>query len=81
MSAIVFSRHAREKFRVLARHSLYISEDEVKEVIIDPDNVELGEKGRFIAQKAINERHVLRVIYVKKENGSCNILSCKEGKI
>ena len=65
---IVFSRHAKEKFKVLARHGLSISESEVKEAITEPDSVETGKKSRFIAQKAIDERHVLRVIYEKKEN-------------
>lgn len=37
MNRIVFSGHAREKFQILTRHSLYISEDEVKEEIIEPD--------------------------------------------
>lgn len=62
------SRHAKEKFQVLARRRLYISEGAVKEVITESDSVGMGDKGRFIAQKAINERHALRVIYEKKEN-------------
>ena len=34
--------------------------------MIEPDNIEKGYKGRLIAQKELDEDHVLRVVYEKE---------------
>lgn len=58
-----FTKHAREKFKDLERYGFHLTEDQVMEVLKEPEKVEKGGRGRKIAQKRISERHVLRVVY------------------
>ena len=63
MKKIVFSGHAEMKFGVLERHGFVIERDLVISTIQNPEIVEEGYKGRKIAQRAIDELHVIRVVY------------------
>ena len=66
---VMFSPHARIKLEVFRRHGFKIEEKEVVDTVRHPDKVIKGRKGRFIAQRVYNERHLVRVIYeVKGEN-------------
>jgi hypothetical protein len=60
---IVFGAHAREKFLILRSHGFVVSEEQVRESIQAPEKIEVGYRGRKVAQRGITERHVLRVIY------------------
>ena len=60
--AIRFTRHAREKFSILARHNFVITEADVIETLTTPDRIE-GDRYPPTAQRAISDRHVLRVVY------------------
>jgi hypothetical protein len=59
----VYGEHAREKFLILRSHGFVVSEAQVRETIQTPEKIEEGYRGRRVAQRAISERHVLRVIY------------------
>jgi len=67
---VIFSDHAVFKMELLNRHGFTVNRDMVVDTVLKPDKVEVGRKGRFIAQKIISERHILRVIY---EKGNDNI--------
>ncbi|MBO8183274.1 MAG: DUF4258 domain-containing protein [Archaeoglobus sp.] len=34
----------------------------------EPDSVKIGRKGRLIAQRVLDEEHLLRVVYEEKDN-------------
>ncbi len=65
---IIYGKHAREKLSILKAHGLNITEELVADTLLHADEVVVGLRGRLIAQKVLNERHVLRVVYVKEEN-------------
>ena len=65
---VVFTSHARQKILILRRHNCTISEEEVKKTIEGPDSVKEGRNNRMIAQRAIDEEHLLRVIYEKRRD-------------
>ena len=48
---------------MLKKHGVEIEEDFIRKTVIEPDNIEKGYKGRLIAQKELDEGHVLRVVY------------------
>ncbi len=60
---IVYTHHAREKFELLARYGFPITDQQVEETIRTPALVTAHSGGRLIAQKAISEQHLLRVVY------------------
>lgn len=63
MADISYTRHARAKFEILKRHGFEVKPDQVEETVLSPENVIPQPGGKFIAQKGITPRHVLRVIY------------------
>ena len=65
---IRFTSHAKDKFLILKKHGFYVSEEIVVDTVLNPDKVDIGKKGRLIAQKVIDEKHVLRVVYEEKNN-------------
>ncbi|MFN3981422.1 MAG: DUF4258 domain-containing protein [Caldilinea sp.] len=60
---IVYTHHAREKFDLLARYGFPIAEQQVEETIRTPALVIEQSGDRLIAQKAISEQYLLRVVY------------------
>ena len=67
---IVFSEHARkDKFPALAKHKFYLSENNVTDVIEEPEHEDTeSDKPNVIASKSIDEEHVLRVVYRKEDD-------------
>jgi len=59
---IRFTQHAREKFEMLARHHFIVSEAQVLETLTSPDKIET-DRDPPVAQKGLDERHVLRVVF------------------
>lgn len=66
MIEIKFSDHAILKLQLLKEHGITVHKDMVRETIISPDNVEKGYRERLVAQKGLDEKHVLRVVYENK---------------
>ena len=62
---IRFTRHARNKFADLARMGMSITEDDVMSAIRNPDYVDQTVNPP-IAQKAISDRHLIRVVFVEE---------------
>lgn len=65
---IILGPHAEDKFKLLAKRGFPISKDKVLDCVQNPDRIEEGYKGRKIAQKVLDERHVVRVIYIEFTN-------------
>jgi hypothetical protein len=72
MRSTDYTRHARGKFAVLKRHGFEVTADQVEETVSKPDKVIPQPGGRFIAQKGITERLVLRVVY--REEGETRVV-------
>ncbi|MBU2576049.1 MAG: DUF4258 domain-containing protein [Bacteroidota bacterium] len=64
---IYFTKHAKNKFLVLEKHNIYISEKQVKEAIENPDDIDHSRMPLLIAQSQIDSNHVLRVVYKQKD--------------
>jgi hypothetical protein len=60
--AVRFTQHALDKFALLARHNFVVSEAQIIEALASPDKVETG-RDPLIAQKILNNHHVIRVVY------------------
>ncbi len=56
------------KIELLNEHGVGIDRNFVEKVVLQPDRVERGYKGRFIAQKGLDKEHVIRVIYEVKSD-------------
>ena len=63
---IEFSIHSLLKIEILKLHGLNISKEIIEDIIRAPDKIDLGYKGRFIAQKGFDDARVLRVVYETK---------------
>ena len=63
MKKIIFSDHALSKLELLKRHGLEIDKHFIENAVINSDKTDQGYKGRCIAQKTLNDNHVLRVVY------------------
>jgi hypothetical protein len=62
-----FTRHAQQKFTDLARAGFTVTTAQVLDAITRPESVDRAVDPP-IAQKAISERHVIRVVFVEDED-------------
>ncbi|MGV0026287.1 hypothetical protein [Phormidesmis priestleyi] len=67
LKEIRFSDHARLKIDLLRDRGVDVSEDFIDEVMRSPDKLEIAEVDKLIAQKGLNEKLVLRVVYREYE--------------
>jgi hypothetical protein len=65
---ITFTKHAREKFKILENHGFIVKKSQVKDILQKPDNVKKSDLFVFIAQGAINEKYILRVVFKKEKD-------------
>ena len=65
---IIFTEHAELKFKDLEKQGFKIAKGQVEDALNMPENLIEGEKGRLIAQRAIDKTHMIRVIYEKEED-------------
>lgn len=63
---IRFTKHAQEKFSVLKRHSFPITKKQVTDAVLKPDVIDHSRLPLYIAQKTIDDTHVLRVVYKRE---------------
>jgi hypothetical protein len=63
MKEIRISDHAQQKIKILANHEINLNIDFILETIRSPDLIEIGENDKKIAQKRLNEKLVLKVVY------------------
>lgn len=69
---IYFTKHAQVKLDVLQRHHFPVSLDQVKDAVSNPDLVDESRLPLLIAQKSIDQTHVLRVVY--RQEGETKII-------
>lgn len=60
---IRYTRHAREKFALLARYGFPVTEQQVEETMHYPALVTEQSGGRLLAQRSLSKEHLLRVVY------------------
>jgi hypothetical protein len=63
---IYFTKHARQKFKVLSRHGVVISESKVKRTVSKPTTIDKSRLPLLIAQDNLDATHVIRVAYRKE---------------
>ena len=63
MSSVRLTNHAQEKLEVLKRYGFEVPLEQIEETLLSPELVIPQTGGKFVAQKGITERHVLRVVY------------------
>ena len=69
MTDVRFTKHAREKFEVLARHGVTVTEGEVEQAVREPDRVDReSRKPQIIFQRSRDEEYVLRIVCRKDGN-------------
>ena len=61
-----FTQHARRKFDDLAAMGFVVTEAQVIDTVRNPDHVDESVDPP-VAQKAVSQRHVLRVVFVEDE--------------
>ena len=72
MNQIDYTSHAKTKFNLLAKYGFEVTPAQVRETVLNPDKVISQPGGRFIAQKTITVRHVLRVVF--REEGEKRVV-------
>jgi len=68
LKEIIFSSHAENKFAILRKHGFDVPKDTILLALESPDKVEYSSKNRKIAQKVIDESHVIRVVFEETSN-------------
>jgi len=77
---IYFTKHAKEKFYILQKHKFHINKEQVLSAVLKPDLLDCSRLPLFIAQKKLNQSHVLRVVF-KKDNNNLKIIAFYPGRI
>ena len=76
-----FTKHALEKFGILDRYGFQVTKDQVLDVMGNPDLIDtLSRSPLYVAQKALDKNHVLRVVY-RLEEGEKVIITFYPGRI
>lgn len=63
---IRFTGHARQKIRILGRHGVKVTKGLIEDALNDPERVVLGLGGRQVAERGLDENHVLRFVFIKE---------------
>ncbi|CAD6492422.1 MAG: hypothetical protein LAKADJCE_00310 [Candidatus Argoarchaeum ethanivorans] len=58
------------------RYGINYSKSQIEDVLQNPEKVEDSRKNRKIAQKQVNSKHLIRVIYKEKDNDLVSITFC-----
>ncbi|MFY9484664.1 MAG: DUF4258 domain-containing protein [Patescibacteria group bacterium] len=65
---IFFTKHAREKFKVLKAHKFSVTRSKVMKTLRDPDHIDRSRFPILIAERGFDEQRVLRVVYKREGN-------------
>lgn len=65
---IRFTKHAERKFAILIRHGFRITRDLVISTVENPELIDDRRPPLLIAQRRIDFRHVLRVVYREEDD-------------
>ena len=76
---IHFTKHAREKFIILRRHGVVISESMVIRTLMYPASIDRSRLPLKIAQRSFDKTRVLRVVY-KESDGDKVVITFYPGR-
>ena len=76
---IYFTKHAKEKFKILKQHKFKVIKEQVIKTVNSPDLIDYSKRPLLIAQRKISSTHVLRVVY-KKENNNKIVITFYPGR-
>jgi hypothetical protein len=71
---IVYTKHAKEKFKILRKQGFIVQKKMVEETVNLPESIDYSQFPLLVAQKSIDEEHILKVVF-KKENGIIKIIT------
>ncbi|MGC8981521.1 MAG: DUF4258 domain-containing protein [Minisyncoccia bacterium] len=71
---IRYTKHAKEKFKILKEQGFIVKRNLVEEILKSPELIDYSQYPLFIAQKSIDENHILRVVF-KKENDIIKVIT------
>jgi len=71
---IGYTKHAKEKFKILKSQGFIIKRKLVEDAIKFPERVYDSQEPLLIAEKSIDETHILKVVF-KKEGGIIKIIT------
>ena len=77
---IRFTHHAENKFEILARHGFNLAKSLVVLTIEEPELIDTRRSPLLIAQRRIDDNHVLRVVYRKEEDGDLVVITFYPGR-
>lgn len=63
---IKLTGHAVQKLRVLRRHGVNVTKQVVEYTLNHPERIVEGLGGRQIAERGLDEGHILRVVFIKE---------------
>ncbi len=72
---IIFTNHAKVKFKILERHGFNITEAQIKRVIENPASKIHGRNDRLIVQRPFDDTHMIRVICEIEENDNIKVVT------
>lgn len=76
---IIFTKHASHKFTKLEAHNFPISRKQVLDTLRQPDSIDKSRLPLLIAQRIIDSKHVLRVVF-KEERNSIKVITFYPGR-
>ncbi len=65
---IIFTGHAIFKLKLLREHGFTITQENVRNIILEPDFTRDAKHGRKAAHKNLRDNLMVRVIYEKNDN-------------
>ncbi len=80
MKSIKFSQHSFDKIKILRKHGVIVNKKMAEDIILNPQKVEKGYKGRLIAQGNFDKTRVLRVVYEKIDMDEIIVITLYPGR-
>lgn len=65
---IVYTKHAQEKFKVLAKQDFSITKKRIRQIIKNPKWKGSTRYGQETALGLVDERHILRIVIDRKDD-------------
>ncbi len=63
MKEVRFSQHSLDKLEILSNHKMSITKEFIIEAITNPDKLEIRGDNKRIAQKNLDDKLVIRIVY------------------
>ena len=63
MKPVLWTAHARDKLKLIQNQGFIVDEDSIVSALHQPQQIVPGFSGRLIAQAALDDEHVIMVVY------------------